>query len=1258
MAAKFFTGLPLDGPDPECVPATASALLDRPGEPRRSAATTPRPIDSRRQRRRRRPTGRATRTRSPTARRPRSRRRGQRDGQQGWFESVAEAQRRAKKRLPKSVYGALVAGSERGRHARRQRRRVRRARLRAARRRPVRRARPRRPPCMGQPISLPVIDLADRRAGRAPRRRGRRRARGRGARAPRWASARSPASRSRRSSRPTRRRSSRCTGRARASASCSALERARAAGAVGLIVTLDWSFSHGRDWGSPAIPEQIDLQARCASSRREALARPRWLLDCLRRPAARPTSPSPNLAAPGEPRADVLRRLRRVDADAAARRGTDVAWLREQWDGPFMLKGVMRVDDARRAVDAGVDAISVSNHGGNNLDGTPAPIRALPAIADAVGDQVEVAARRRHPPRQRRRQGARARRPGGDDRPRLPLGPGRQRPGRRRERPRHPAQRHRLGAAGPRPSPRCTTSAPTTSLVPARVRAPRSACRTSSRRAVRSGEARLARLARARARVARARARRPGRAPPSSTARTCRWRPTPTIAVALADAARPRRDDVVVGARRCRTAPAASTRASRARCRSASEALELLVVELVRSATGRLRGGSCSSAHGGNAEPLRARGRAAARRGTPTSRAGCRRHGGGDPHAGRTETSLMLAHRPGARRRDARPVGATEPLGRAAARVARASGVQGGVAQRRARRRPRRLGGGGPRAVARSRGGLQHVRRRRAAGTLTGMSGAVPPPADLEVCLEPVGPRDGARPDPHRRLAVPDAARHRRRRRSDRSLAPSRADRRPGRLPRARPAAAGRRHARPAPAGRHVHGGADGGRAGARPLGAARALPRRGARRLPGFAGRRRRRRIRGPAAVRAVGDARGARVVRQPVSRGAAAARNAGLAACATAYVGFVDSDVVLPPSAPSRLLGHFADPRVAAVAPRIRALQPGGGLIGGYEERHSALDMGSARRPGRSRPADARTCRAPCCSSAASAVGRGFDESLIIGEDVDFVWRLGGAGWHVRYAPEAEAWHDHRVRLGEFVARRYLYARSVGMLARRHPDALPAMWINPQLALPWALAGRRPAVGARRGRGRHRARRLPDAPPPGDVAGTRRRARREGHRRHRRRARSRDPAPVGSAAAPRRPAQARGTPRAPCGARGRGRRGCDRDAAAAGGARRCPGAAPRRGRRSGRYVGRLPTGADAPAAPARLALAPARGFAVSRVAIVTGAARGIGAATVARAGGAAVGASSRSIAARTTRACRTRSAPRRSSARWSSAPARGRIA
>jgi isopentenyl diphosphate isomerase/L-lactate dehydrogenase-like FMN-dependent dehydrogenase len=68
----------------------------------------------------------------------------------------------------------------------------------------------------------------------------------------------------------------------------------------------------------------------------------------------------------------------------------DVGWMRREWGGPFMLKGIMRLDDARRAVDSGVTAISVSNHGGNNLDGTPASIRVLPAIAEAVGDDVEV----------------------------------------------------------------------------------------------------------------------------------------------------------------------------------------------------------------------------------------------------------------------------------------------------------------------------------------------------------------------------------------------------------------------------------------------------------------------------------------------------------------------------------------------------------------------------------------------------------------------------------------------------------------------------------------------------------------------------------------------------------------------------------------------------------------------------------------------------------------------------------------------------
>jgi L-lactate dehydrogenase (cytochrome)/glycolate oxidase len=71
-------------------------------------------------------------------------------------------------------------------------------------------------------------------------------------------------------------------------------------------------------------------------------------------------------------------------------RWEDLQWLREEWGGPFMVKGITRIDDAKRAVDIGATAISVSNHGGNNLDGTPATIRMLGPIADAVGKDIEV----------------------------------------------------------------------------------------------------------------------------------------------------------------------------------------------------------------------------------------------------------------------------------------------------------------------------------------------------------------------------------------------------------------------------------------------------------------------------------------------------------------------------------------------------------------------------------------------------------------------------------------------------------------------------------------------------------------------------------------------------------------------------------------------------------------------------------------------------------------------------------------------------
>jgi len=68
----------------------------------------------------------------------------------------------------------------------------------------------------------------------------------------------------------------------------------------------------------------------------------------------------------------------------------DLEWLRSNWSGPLIIKGIQTVDDARRVVDAGSDAIVLSNHGGRQLDRVPMPLRLLPAVLDAVGDRTEV----------------------------------------------------------------------------------------------------------------------------------------------------------------------------------------------------------------------------------------------------------------------------------------------------------------------------------------------------------------------------------------------------------------------------------------------------------------------------------------------------------------------------------------------------------------------------------------------------------------------------------------------------------------------------------------------------------------------------------------------------------------------------------------------------------------------------------------------------------------------------------------------------
>ncbi|HXT89676.1 MAG TPA: pre-mycofactocin synthase MftD [Trebonia sp.] len=302
-----------------------------------------------------------------------------------WFETVAVAQRRAKKHLPASVYGALIAGAEAGvtvrdnvdafselgfaPHV---------AGLPASREMATR--------VMGQDISLPVLisptgvqavhpdgEVAVARAAAA-----------RGTVMGLSSFASKPIEQVIAANPKTFFQMYWVGGR---DEMLSRMTRAKEAGAVGIIVTLDWSFSFGRDWGSPRIPEKMTLQEMIRQAP-SVVTRPAYLYTWLRNGVV-PDLTVPNLPVGGAPAPTFFGAYGQW-MQTPPPSWEDVAWLRSQWDGPFMLKGVTRVDDAKRAVDAGVSAISVSNHGGNNLDGTPATIRLLPDIATAVGDQVEV----------------------------------------------------------------------------------------------------------------------------------------------------------------------------------------------------------------------------------------------------------------------------------------------------------------------------------------------------------------------------------------------------------------------------------------------------------------------------------------------------------------------------------------------------------------------------------------------------------------------------------------------------------------------------------------------------------------------------------------------------------------------------------------------------------------------------------------------------------------------------------------------------
>lgn len=314
--------------------------------------------------------------------------------QNPWFESVAVAEKRARKRLPASVYGALVAGSERGQTV---------ADNQAAftelglaphvAGQPAERTMA--TSLMGQDISLPVVisptgvqavhpegEVAVARAAAA---------RGTVMGLSNFAS--KPVEEVV-AANPSTFFQMYWTGNR--DVMVHRMQRAQAAGVQGLIATLDWSFSMGRDWGSPEIPERVDLTTMVRMAP-QVLRKPRWLYQ-FGKTGQIPDLTAPNLASPaadgGLGPAPTFFAAYYEWMTTPPPTWEDVAWMRDQWEQlsgkPFMLKGVCRVDDALRAVDAGCAAISVSNHGGNNLDGTPAAIRMVKPIADAVGTHVEV----------------------------------------------------------------------------------------------------------------------------------------------------------------------------------------------------------------------------------------------------------------------------------------------------------------------------------------------------------------------------------------------------------------------------------------------------------------------------------------------------------------------------------------------------------------------------------------------------------------------------------------------------------------------------------------------------------------------------------------------------------------------------------------------------------------------------------------------------------------------------------------------------
>ncbi|MDT5048417.1 MAG: mycofactocin glycosyltransferase [Mycobacterium sp.] len=197
-----------------------------------------------------------------------------------------------------------------------------------------------------------------------------------------------------------------------------------------------------------------------------------------------------------------------------------------------------------------------------------------------------------------------------------------------------------------------------------------------------------------------------------------------------------------------------------------------------------------------------------------------------------------------------------------------------------------------------------------------------------------------------------------------------------------------------------------------------------------------------------------GIEVLRHVQSKGPAAARNTGLAACKTGFVAFLDSDVVPRRGWLEALLGHFCDPTVALVAPRIVGMAQTDHLVARYEAVRSSLDLGQREAPviPYSSVSYVPSAAIICRTSTLRDIG-GFDETLRSGEDVDLCWRLVEAGARLRYEPIAQVAHDHRTELRDWIARKAFYGGSAAALSVRHPDKIAPLMISGWALTAWIL-------------------------------------------------------------------------------------------------------------------------------------------------------------------------------------------------------------